>query len=205
MWPGNKLPSIPYSFFSISMLALLLQGCFLIRQIKGNIVTENNAQEAAIASWKESLPLEFNSSDSFQASYPQLALSNNGQAIIAWPQHDGESYQIFISHFDGTTWNHPEGLVDSISLKGSNSQNISVSINDTGKILITWKQEILSDDHVYFSYFNGTNWDHPTTLTDKISLSGSDATNPQAYINNSGKMIITWSQNDGSEDQVYYS
>ena len=50
-------------------------------------------------------------------------------------------------------------------------------------------------------------WTHPTGLTDNISPDGSSAaaTYHQVAMDNSGNAIITWSQSDGSTDQIFKS
>jgi len=60
-------------------------------------------------------------------------------------------------------------------------------------------------------YRNGS-WTHPSSLTDKISLDGQEAMNPQVEMSSNGEAIIVWDQFDGTTNcfgnpctQIFFS
>jgi len=60
--------------------------------------SSSNDSGGAVKAWHHPISLSDNiSPDGQNASVPQVAMDNNGNAIIAWKQYDGTYYQIFKS------------------------------------------------------------------------------------------------------------
>ncbi|MDH4466682.1 MAG: sialidase family protein [Bacteriovoracaceae bacterium] len=194
------------SFFHIYSLTISLFFSSCDGQLGSLLnIAPTKTSNSAIASWKASLPLEFTSSSSFTSSRPKSVINSSGHILIAWEQSDGINYQIYYSYFDGSSWVHPSNLNDNISPDGQDVTWSRIAMNNDGKIVITWQQSSGEYNHVFYSYFNGTSWDHPSSLSDYISPNGKNAFYPQVDMNNEGKIVITWQQHDGSYNQIFYS
>ncbi|HPB30472.1 MAG TPA: hypothetical protein PLB62_03355 [Candidatus Sumerlaeota bacterium] len=139
------------------------------------------------------------------ARYPQVAMDDNGNALIVWEQHNGTDSQIFMSEYRRSAWSHPTLLKDSISLQGENAHYPQVTMDDNGNALIVWEQNDGTAKQIFMSEYRGGGWTHPASLSDNISPDGQDAETPQTAINNAGRAIIVWEQNDGTAKQIFMS
>jgi hypothetical protein len=145
------------------------------------------------------------SPDGQDANYPQVAMDNNGNAIITWYQSDGANWQIFKSEYRSGVWTNPSSLTDNISPDGQDAYNPQMAMDNNGNAIITWCQSDGSKYQIFKSEFRGGVWTHPSSLSDNISQDGQDAHNPQVAMDNNGNAIITWYQADGSNNQIFKS
>jgi len=145
------------------------------------------------------------SPDGQYAQNPQVAMDNNGNAIITWEQSDGSNFQIFKSEYRGGVWIHPSSLSDNISPDGQYAQNPQVAMDNNGNAIITWEQSAGSNFQIFKSEYRGGVWIHPSSLSDNISQDGQNAYNPQVAMDNNGNAIIVWRQFDGANYQIFKS
>ncbi|MDH4468755.1 MAG: sialidase family protein [Bacteriovoracaceae bacterium] len=158
------------------------------------------------ANWVHPSSLNDNiSPDGQNAYFPQVAMNNDGKILISWQQYDGANFQIFYSYFNGASWDHPSSLNDNISPDGQVALTPQVAMNNDGKMLISWQQSDGAHFQIFYSYFDGVSWDHPSSLSDNISPDGQFAFSAQVAMNNSGEIVITWEQSDGASVQIFYS
>jgi hypothetical protein len=80
------------------------------------------------------------SPDGEAAENPQVAMDNNGNAIITWNQNDGSNDQIFKSEYRNGAWTHPSGLSDNISPDGQSAYRSQIAMDNNGNAIITWQQ-----------------------------------------------------------------
>ena len=145
------------------------------------------------------------SPDGQTAYYPQVAMDDNGNAIICWYQNDGSRYQIFKSEYRGGVWTHPGGLSDNISPDGQDAYGVQVEMDNNGNAIICWQQSDGSVDQIFKSEYRGGIWTHPGGLSDNISPDGETADGVQVAMDNNGNAIICWQQSDGSKQQIFKS
>jgi mRNA-degrading endonuclease HigB of HigAB toxin-antitoxin module len=139
------------------------------------------------------------------ADIPQVAMDNNGNAIIVWEQYNGSVYQIFKSEYRNGTWTHPEDVADNISPDEEYAYNPQVAMDDNGNAIIVWMQSDGSNDQIFKSEYKNSTWTHPENLSDNISPDGQAAYDPQVAMDNNGNAIIVWKQSDGSNRQIFKS
>jgi uncharacterized protein YheU (UPF0270 family) len=150
--------------------------------------------------------------DGYYAEDPQVAMDDNGNAIIVWSQSDGTNEQIFKSEYSDGVWHNSaslssnikklvakEGVIinfDSviISPAGQNAKYPQVSMDSSGNAVIVWQQSDGTNNQIFKSEYRGGSWTHPASLTDNISPDGQDAGTPQVAMDNNGNAIIVWSQ-----------
>ncbi|MCX7000664.1 MAG: hypothetical protein NT106_10290, partial [Candidatus Sumerlaeota bacterium] len=145
------------------------------------------------------------SPDGQDAYNPQVAMDNNGNAIITWYQSDGSKTQIFKSEYKGGVWHHPASLSDNISPDGQDAYNPRVAMDNNGNAIITWYQSDGSKNQIFKSEYRSGVWTNPSSISDNISPDGQDARGPQVAMDNNGNAIITWEQPDGSNFQIFKS
>ncbi|MCX7000029.1 MAG: hypothetical protein NT106_07020, partial [Candidatus Sumerlaeota bacterium] len=93
------------------------------------------------------------SPDGQDAYYPQVAMDNNGNAIITCYQSDGSKTQIFKSEYRGGVWTHPSSLSDNISPDGQGAYLPQVAMDNNGNAIITWEQSDGSKYQIFKSEY----------------------------------------------------
>lgn len=134
-----------------------------------------------------------------------VAMSNNGDAVIVWEQSNGTHYQTFKSEYRASVWIHPSGLNDNISPDGSYSNAAHVSMDEDGNTIIAWRQYANYDYAIFMSEFRNNSWTHPADLTDFISPGVQMAQEPQLAVNDQGDAILAWQQYDGNINRIFKS
>lgn len=128
---------------------------------------------------------------------PQVAMDNNGNAIVVWPQFDGSYEQIYKSEFRNDGWNIPSDLSDNISPDGSDAGHPKMAMDDNGNAIVVWDQFDPSTDLsvIMMSEYRGSSWSTPA-LENKISPSGSDVATASTDVamDNNGEATIVWGQ-----------
>ncbi|MBI5635245.1 MAG: DUF1565 domain-containing protein [Nitrospirae bacterium] len=156
--------------------------------------------------WKRPGLLSANMSpNGTDAANPQVAMDNNGNAIIVWEQWDGANWQIFKNEYRGGVWKKPGKLSLNISPDGTDAVNPQVAMNSIGGALIAWQQKDGANWQIFKSEFRNNAWSHPASLSDNVSPNGTDAINPRAAMDGSGNALIAWQQQDSANWQIFKS
>lgn len=145
------------------------------------------------------------SPDGQDAEIPQVAMDDNGNAIIVWLQNDGAVRQIFKSEYRSGAWDHPADLSDNISPDGQAAVYPQVGMDAAGNAIIAWQQSDGANGQIFKSEYRNGGWNHPADLNANISPDGQDADWPRMAMNASGEAIITWIQSDGANAQIFKS
>jgi len=190
------------SAYSVTILTSpVLQNCTVTNgsgTISGADVTDVSVN-CVDKTWTHPSSLSDNiSPDGQNADYPQVAMDDNGNAVIVWRQFDGSNFQIFKSEYRSGTWTHPASLSDNISPDGQDAYDPQVAMDDNGNAIIVWSQSDGSNYQIFKSEYRSGTWTHPASLTDNISPDGQDASSPQVAMDDNGNAVIVWSQYDGS-------
>jgi hypothetical protein len=136
--------------------------------------------------------------DSGDASSPQVAFDNSGNAIAVWSQSDGlltPIVDIMTNRFDSTTagW----GTAESIEDGTGDAASPQVAFDSSGNAITVWSQNDGNVDNIMANRFDNTTVLWGTA----VLIEGDDAGNaasPQVAFDSSGNAIAVWSQNDGA-------
>ena len=135
------------------------------------------------------------SPDGQNAYYPEVAMDNNGNAIIVWEQYNGANYHIYKSEYRNGVWVYPASLSDSISPDGTDAGWPQVAMDNNGNAIISWCQYDGSYTQIFKSEYRNGAWHHPANLSEHTN---SNATTPSLYsqvaMDNNGNAIIVWEQ-----------
>lgn len=147
------------------------------------------------------------SPDGQDATYPWVAMDDNGDALIVWTQSDGANVQIFKAEYRNGAWSYPSGLSDNISIDGTHCYSqVMASMSNNTDALIAWTQnDGAADAQVFIAEYRNDAWTYPTGLSDNLSPDGEDAGYVDTAIDRNGNAIVTWSQSDGANTLVYKS
>jgi len=122
------------------------------------------------------------------ATYPDLAMTNSGDAVLVWAEDSNTS--LMVSEYVSGSWQHPTSTNERINQLAGTTQNPRVAMNDNGDLLISWWQE----SHIHKSErFNGE-WTYPEDINDYISHPDSFAMLPLPSVANNGDAQIVWMQ-----------
>ena len=150
--------------------------------------------------------------DGQNAVNPQVAMDDNGNAIITWEQEVVSNFpRIFMSEFRNGVWTHPENLDDCISPDEDSAfaHKPQVAMDNNGDAIIVWVQGGLPEHQIFKSEYRNGVWAHPGSLDDHISPDESPNSGgtiqPQVAMDSNGNAIITWYQGDGNVFQIFKS
>jgi hypothetical protein len=135
----------------------------------------------------------------------QIAMDDNGNAIIVWVQSSGIDWVIFKSEYRNGTWSHPMSLSDFISFNGYQTSAPQIAMDNNGDAIIVWQQNTDDSIQIFKSEYRNNTWNHPTSLSERISqkvYSGDWALNPQVDMNDLGTAIICWQQKDSAKGSM---
>lgn len=153
------------------------------------------------------------SPDGFNASEVQVAISDNGDAIIVWRMNIAwgslcgsvtfQCARIFMSEYRDGAWSHPTDM--DAFIDPANTNNVSttprVAIDNNGNTIIVWRNFA---GGIYKSeYRDGGPWDHPDTINDDIPNS---YWNPTVAMDDNGNALIVWQGVDSAfNNRIYLS
>lgn len=129
------------------------------------------------------------------AGMPSAAMSDNGNAIIAWIGVDSsDNTQTYKAEYLNGSWSYPIGIDDYISLPGVDAEHPKAAMDPQGNAIIAWIQEWDSAMLVYTSHYSEeTNtWTHPTSSADAISDDDCVAVSLALAMNSDGEATVTW-------------
>jgi len=138
---------------------------------------------------------------------PDISMDNEGNAILTWTSSPGTS-KVYKSEYTNGSWTHPE-ISQNINPEGASAEWAQVAQNDNEGAIVVWEQPNASGiSQVFMSEYRDGTWVHPKSLSEYISLTGTNTVDmkPQVAMSNNGDAIIVWKQRDSSGDfQVYVS
>lgn len=132
----------------------------------------------------------------------------NDDAVIVWRQESGAISRNYKSEYRAGAWVHPVDLNDSFIPAGSGSLSApEVAMDDSGNTVIVWDQiGAQGVAQVFKREYRSGVWDNPVPgLLDNFSTDGQPATIPKVALDNLGNAIITWTQFDGNDPQLFKS
>ncbi|MBI5852687.1 MAG: hypothetical protein HZB39_16870 [Planctomycetes bacterium] len=143
--------------------------------------------------------------DGQNALWPDVAMNEDGDAIVAWSQSDGTNARIYVSQYRSGAWSHPSAFTDAINPASTDAFFPQVALADNGDAIVTWFQSDGSDYQVFASTFRFAVWSHPASLTTNLSPDGEDAVFAQVAMDEDGDAVVAWQQNDGTATHVFVS
>jgi hypothetical protein len=159
--------------------------------------------------WTHPTTLSDNISPDLHEADNSRVVMNNHDVVIAWIGHDGSNYQAYKSEYRNGAWSNPVNADDNISPAGQNVtnvpmlNNIALTIDSSGNTIIVWTQSDGSNVQFFKSVYQNNAWIHPANLSDNISLDGFDVFDISIAMNDMGASVLSWSQYNGANSQIY--
>ena len=130
---------------------------------------------------------------------PQIAIDNNGNAIVVWDQFDGTQYNIWANRYSpGSGWGMAELIETGNAGSASDPQ---IAIDADGNAIAVWHQWDGTRNNIWTNrYSPGSGWG--TVELIETDNTGS-ARNPQIAIAADGNAIAVWQQSDGTRNNIW--
>lgn len=146
--------------------------------------------------------------DGFNVLDFQVAMSDNGDAVIVWRQIKGTQYQIYRSEYRNGAWIDPLDTSANINPEVVDANDPQVAMDKEGNAVIVWYQfenEIDAIRQVYRSEYRNGAWIDPSGPLDNISPDGQNAFDAKVSMGDNGEAVIVWTQFDGVTEQIFRS
>jgi hypothetical protein len=134
--------------------------------------------------------------------FPAVAMSANGDAVVAWNQSDGVDRRLYKSEYRHGAWTHPVSLSDCVDVAGGeNAQFPEVAMDDAGDTIIVWALHSPSDStfHLYVAEYGGGSWHLPADLDDHVDVDGGILGSQDVAMDAVGNAVVAWGS-DASGD-----
>jgi len=124
------------------------------------------------------------------ATWPQIALDNNGNAFVVWVQKAGASTNIWANRFNGAGW----GTAEQIEANNGDVFWPQIAFDNSGNALVIWAQKDGGYMSIWASQFNRSGWG----AAERIEADNAgDALWPQIAFDNNGNALAVWVQKNG--------
>ncbi len=133
------------------------------------------------------------------ASWPQIAVDDNGNAIAVWHQSDGTRRNIWANRYvPGTGWGNAE-LIETDN--AGDALYPQTAMDDNGNAIAVWQQSDGTRYNIWANrYVPGTGWGNAELIeTDNAE----SASFPQIAVDANGNAIAVWHQSDGTRDNIW--
>jgi len=135
----------------------------------------------------------------------QIAMDENGNAIVAWSQSNGAgTYSVYASRYQvvSGTWDSTPTLLESLSTNVDYhpTTSLAVAIASGSAAAVSWIQSDGTYNTTYVARWNGTTWSAATAIESAIN----NTRQTTLAIDGAGNVIAAWVQpNASSVDTVY--
>ena len=134
--------------------------------------------------------------DANNASVPQIALDENGNAWAVWRQHDGIRENSWANRYTPASGWGTATPIESDNTGHALAPQIAV---DVAGALAVWVQSDGTRYNVWLNRYANGSWTAPSLLE---SADG-NAHHPQIRIDASGKALAVWTQSDGTRYDIW--
>jgi len=141
--------------------------------------------------------------DGSHATDVSVALSDNMESGIVWAQETStDFFSIYLGEKMDTSWDFSPSMLNVGALTASEIKPV-VRVNAVGEKIVVWSQAVGSSVKLFKAEYKNGNWTLPTSISDRISVDGSDVKSFDAAINDLGEIVIVWNQTYNDYLQAY--
>ncbi|GEM_PF-855150 len=155
-----------------------------------------NRFNAATGLWEAAYRIETDNTGS--ADSPQIAVDGNGNVIAVWRQFDGSFFNIMSKRFNAElgTW---DTTATPIETENNDAQAPQIAVDRNGNGIAVWEQSDGTQFSIFANRFDGSSWGTAEAI--EFDNAG-DAGIPKIAMDESGRAIAVWLQDDGSAINV---
>lgn len=155
------------------------------------------ASEFAVPGPSDALSPRETAVDSHPFSNPRPALSDDGDAVVAWTQEDGDGGAVVMlaTRAAGAPWVRPESLADAISAPGATARCVQPAFTPSGALILVWYDDAVGMSRVVAARRSPAGaWDVPGSSPELLSTPGREAVAPALAVGLGGGVLVVWSE-----------
>ncbi|HVK59934.1 MAG TPA: hypothetical protein VM432_00230 [Bdellovibrionales bacterium] len=118
-----------------------------------------------------------------------LAMDDNGNAIIVWTQSNGTNVRVYKSEYRSGAWTHPSSLSSTVDSNAYNASSPRVAMGNNSRAVIVWSQLSASVPRVYKREYISSSWNTAVDVASGIAAGG---VKPRVAMNDSGHTVIAF-------------
>lgn len=212
---GHDVLSVPIFYSNAPQVALDSHGAGLVVWFQSTgapLMVYASERKAAEGEFSRPAKEDFLSApgapvDSHPVANPRPALSESGEAAVAWTQENGKgAIAVFLATRDRQgTWTRPRDLDDSFSPALGAARCAQVAFGPGGELYVIWYQDQGDGNAVYAArrdasgrWIEGEDGAHPV----RLSAPGSIAYAPALAVGPGGGVIVVFTEEAAGQSQV---
>jgi hypothetical protein len=134
------------------------------------------------------------------ASTPSLVLLDTANnPMVSWSESDGVSDNIYVKKWNGTSWVQLGTILDANTNQNANTP--SLALDSDGNPFVSWSESEGVSKNIYVKWWDGSSWNQLGTILDTNANRNADT--PSLALNSSDYPIVSWSESDGSSNNIY--
>jgi Bacterial Ig-like domain len=134
------------------------------------------------------------------AFQPSIAVSANGNLIVAWYEQDRATSQtrVYVKQWDGTTWQQLGDALNTTSTNSASDPSLVVDSQNRPSVAFQENDSVTGDNSVYVKRWNGNTW-----ITVGAAVATGSAEHPSLAI---GKDVlgVAYTNTNGTNKAVYF-
>ncbi len=140
---------------------------------------------------------------------PAVAVGADNLPVVAWTKSTGDSSNIYLKRFDGTSWIEigGSGSGNGVSNTITDSRWPWVAVDGDGDLIVAWSEEISQVRQLYVRRFNGATWEDLAGCASQTLILGSTGELGGKVLDMSadGSIFVAWAENRGENFEIYLS
>jgi hypothetical protein len=141
------------------------------------------------------------------AQEPSLALDPAGNPVVAWHEYDGETINIHVQRWNGSSWSGVGGLLSANLIAEPEPDNThafeaSLALDEAGEPMVAWREFDGSAYNIYVRRWNGSNWSSVGLGRLSASDSPTSAIRPSLALYD-GDPVVAWEESGESTTDVH--
>jgi hypothetical protein len=146
-------------------------------------------------------------------TYPSIVVDSQGTIHAVWQDDRNGDKDIYYANSTdfGLTWS-PSNIrvsTDTISVGSPNrSQEVpKIAVDSADVLYVVWQDARWNDNDIYFakSTDSGATWTDPNRRVNRDPAPSPDQNNPAIAVDVSGNLFVVWDEDDGTENDIYFS
>ncbi len=129
--------------------------------------------------------------------WPSMAVANT-TPYVTWYESDGTHYQIYVKHYDGSSWIQDGG---SLNINTSQHAYCPVMVMSNNTPYVIWREYFSPGTHIFVKHWNGSDWDQVGAGSLNVNANqGTKAPDLAVY---NGTLYASWMEWNGTTEQIY--
>ncbi|MCC6783696.1 MAG: hypothetical protein IT457_12710 [Planctomycetes bacterium] len=133
-----------------------------------------------------------------------VAASGDGDCVVAFQQHNGVSWGIYVAERRGGVWSIPDEATDKLDVGTDPTQQPVVAAAANGDVVVCWVQSVSGRGQtLYGAERRNGQWHRPASINEALSPVGGNVDAVDVKMVADGRTLVVWTQFDGVQRRLY--